>query len=244
MRNIKLLLEYDGTRYQGFTRRDADKTVSRKLQDTLLRITGEDIVLAGAVKTDTGVHATAQTISFAAGTALSLPELKTALNRNLPMDIAVTEIDEMPPRFHAAMNLKSCAYACQIDTGRIPDIFTGKYALHVPEPLNTKAIEAAARHLCGTHDFACFSAGKSRKSTVRSISELILYTSAPSSQLQFYICADHFLRLMPQLIVGTLLDIGTGKRTPADIPAIFGGTQKSSAPCSPAGLCLVETNYL
>lgn len=244
MRNIKLLIEYDGTRYQGFARRDSNKTVSYKIQETLWRVVGEDATFAGAVKTDPGVHATAQTISLVTGSPLSLRELKSALNRSLPMDITVTDIVEMPSRFHAALNLKSCAYTYLLDTGRIPDIFTGKYALHFPEPLDTKAIEAAARHLCGTHDFACFSTGKVKKSTVRSISELVLYISEFSSQLHFFICADSFLRLMPQLIIGTLLDIGTGKRSPDDIPAIFEGTLKSSPPCPSLGLCLVETNYV
>ena len=228
MRNIKLLIEYDGTRYQGFTRRDSGKTISYKLQEALLRVTGKEVDLTGAVKTDPGVHATAQTVHFLTDTPLSLRELKTALNRNL----------------HAALNLKSCAYTYLLDTGRVPDIFTGKYALHFPAPLHTKAIEAAARQLCGTHDFACFSAGKNKKSTVRSISELVLYTSESSSQLHLYICADSFLRLMPQLIVGTLLDIGTGKRFPEDITAILEGTSKCSAPSPALGLCLMETNYV
>lgn len=244
MRNIKLLIEYDGTRYQGFTRRDSSKTISYKLQEALLRVTGKEVDLTGAVKTDPGVHATAQTVHFLTDTLLSLRELKTALNRNLPMDIAVTGISEMPSRFHAALNLKSCAYTYLLDTGHVPDIFTGKYALHFPAPLHTKAIEAAARQLCGTHDFACFSAGKNKKSTVRSISELVLYTSESSSQLHLYICADSFLRLMPQLIVGTLLDIGTGKRSPEDITAILEGTSKCSAPSPALGLCLMETNYV
>lgn len=244
MRNIKLILEYDGTRYQGFARRDSEKTVSYKLQDALLHVAGDYTGFAGAVKTDTGVHAAAQAVSFLTDSDLTLREIKSSLNKTLPMDIAVAKISEMPPRFHAAMNLKSCAYTCQLDIGRVPDVFNGKYALHFPEPLDTKAMESAARHLCGTHDFACFSTGKMKKSTVRSVSELILYTSESAQKLQFYLRADSFLRLMPQLIMGTLLDIGTGKRAPGDIPAILNGLQESSPPVAPSCLCLVETNYV
>lgn len=244
MRNIKLLIEYEGTKYQGFIRRDSDKTISAKLSSAILRVTGEEPEIHAAVKTDALVHALSQTVNFKTNCMLPVNDIKNALNKTLPMNIAVIEAFEMPLRFHASYQLKSCAYLYRLDLGMVPDLFTRRYTLHYPHALNTKAIEAASRYLCGTHDFIGFSSGKHKKSTVRSISELSLYFGPSENQLQFYICADNFLRKMPQLIVGTLLDIGTGARAPEDILDILNGSQKSSAPVPPLGLCLSETNYV
>lgn len=244
MRNIKLIIEYEGTRYQGFVRQDSDKTISSKLSAAILRVTGEEPEIHAAVKTDAYVHALAQTVNFKTDTKLPVHDIKNALNKILPMDIAVTDILEMPPRFHASYQLKSCAYLYRLELGNVPDLFTRRYTLHFPHALNTKSIEAAGRYLCGTHDFSGFSSGKQKKSTKRSVSELSLYFGPSENQLQFYICADSFLRKMPQLIIGTLLDIGTGLRAPEDILEILNGSQKSSSPASPIGLCLSETNYI
>lgn len=244
MKNVKLILEYDGSRYQGFKRRDSRKTISSKIQEAFFRATGEQIDVIAAVNTDTGVHAASQTVNFKTQAPLSPKEIMSLFNRTLPMDIAVTQAVLMPERFHAALNLKSCAYTFYIDMGQIPDVFRQKHCLHYPTALDIRAIEEAGRLLCGTHDFAAFSSVHTKKSTIRSLTGVELSTDNSGTKLELYLSANNFLHLMPQLIIGTLLDIGSGKRTAEDIHKILDGALPCSAPCPACGLFLSETNYI
>lgn len=247
MYNIKLGLEYDGTRYQGFEKKNSSASVSNKLSESLRQITGEEIMLFAAVKTDSGVHASHQTVNFKLHQeypADSLAALCTRLNHRLPMDIRVISASLVPERFHAALNLHSCTYTCRIDTGIVPNVFTRGFAVHFPEALDIPAMSEAAKLLCKKHDFAAFSSGKTKKSTVRTITELTLSSGNEGQELIFTLTADGFLRLMPQLLVGTLLDIGTGKKKIQDIPRILSGEMPCGNPFPAKAFCLTETNYL
>lgn len=244
MQNIKLSLEYDGTRYQGFMKKNSSDTVYHKLSEGIRRITGEDTELFAALKTEPGVHAKAQTINFRLSHPYDPEKLKFQLNRLLPMDIAIRESLEVPPRFHAALNLTSCTYLCQIDTGTVPNIFSQAYAMHIPGPLDLDAMETAAAMLGGTHDFAAFSAGKHKKSTLCTLTEITLSAEPDGKSLTLLMRADKFLRKMPQLLVGTILDIGLAKRAATDIPRIFSGEMPCSAPAPSPAFCLIDTSYL
>lgn len=244
MQNIKLILEYDGTRYRGFEHLKSKETISAKLVNALCRLTDEDVRLFAAVKTDSGVHASAQTVSFLLSRQVDPQALKTQLNRILPADIAVLYAETVPERFHAALNLTSCTYLSRIDNSVIPDIFSSGCSLHIPEILDIQAMNTAASYLCGTHDFTYFSNEKTKKSRIRSITELSLISSSSGTQLCFRITANSFLRKMPQYLTAVLLETGLGRFDARDIPRIFSGEITCPAPSSPKGLCLIETNYL
>lgn len=246
MQNIKLTLEYDGTRYQGFAKKNSSATVSGKLSEAIRQITGEDAELFAAVKTEPGIHAKCQTVNFKLHHDWNpdkLSDLCSALNRRLPMDIAVRTAEIVSERFHSALNLKSCSYTCHIDIGEIPDVFVRSYAMHFPEALDIQAMSEASMLLCKKHDFAAFSAGKTKKSTVRTITELTLSSDNNGQSLCFTMTADSFLRLMPQLLIGTLLEIGTGKKKVQDIPRILSGEMPCGSPALAKAFCLTETNY-
>lgn len=269
MKNMKLTLEYDGTNYQGWQhvdqkgRKGSSNTVCGKITDTLCRLTGESIELFCAERTEPGVHASCQTVSFKTGSALSASEIKRSLNQYLPQDIAVLSAREVPERFHAALNCISRTYTYRIQThvplghpithasagqinpvrqGMVPDVFTRKYTLYVPEQLDIDAMAQGAAAFVGTRDFSCFSSGKKKKSTEKTVLRCEIISPA-GRELHIVTEANGFLHLMPRLIVGTLLDIGLKKRTPACIPAVFSGEEAPGRPAPAHGLCLTGTHY-
>lgn len=243
MQNYKMLIEYDGTRYQGFQNKNTGTIVS-KLQEAVLRVTGEQTTLHAAVRTSPGVHALGQTVSFRLAAPVDTIEFRQKLNHILPQDISIRFVYPAPERFDAALNLQSATVVCRLDIGRIPSIFWRNRTVHMPEELNLEAMKKAAKLLLGSHDFACFSAGRTRKSTVRCITELNLVEDRELHQLIFTLTADGFLRHMPQLVIGTLLDIGTGKLEPEHMGQILGGTCPCGNFLPSKAFCLTETNYL
>ena len=244
MQNIRLTIEYDGTRYRGFEHIRSHETISARLSDALFRLTGEEVKLFPAVKTEPGIHASAQTVSFCLSDSFTPDTLKNQLNKVLPADIAVLEAASVPERFHAALNLTSCTYLCRIDTSAVPDIFSAAFSYHVPDTLDISSMEEAASYLCGTHDFSHFSTAKTKKSCIRSITEISLIPSAASRHLCLRMTANSFLRKMPQFVTAVLLEAGLKRLNVCDIPLIFSGETACPAPYSPKGLCLIETNYL
>lgn len=245
MKNIKLTLEYDGTNYQGWqqlSKKGSSNTICGKITDTLCRMTGESIELFCAARTEPGVHASCQTVSFKTDSTLSASEFRLSLNQYLPQDIAVLSAEEVPERFHAALNCIFQTYTYRIQTLTIPDVFMRKYTLHIPEPLDIAAMSEGASALAGTWNFLGFSSGKKKKSTEKTVlrSEII---SSSDGELHIILQADGFLHMMPRLITGTLLDIGLGKRASACIPVILSGKQAPSKPVPAHGLCLTDTHY-
>lgn len=245
MKNIKLILEYDGTRYQGWQRpgrKTNPATVSGRLINTLSNITQEEITLFCAARTEPGVHASCQTVNFKTSTALSPAELRRALNRYLPRDIAVLSAEEVPERFHSALNLRSLTYTCRIQTGQIPDIFTQKYSYHLPAPLNTSAMNTAASTLLGTHDFRYFSSAKTKKTSEKTL-QAFRIQSVNEQELQITLKGTAFLYQMPGLLIGTLLEIGQNLRSPDSVRAVLAGEEMPAQPVPPYALILTETLY-
>ncbi len=228
MRNIKLILEYDGTRYQGWQqpgKKDPSGTISGRLTGTLCRMTGEEIELFCAARTEPGVHASCQTVSFKTASRIPVPEIRRELNQYLPQDIAVLQAEEVPERFHASLNLLSQTYTYRIHTGAVMDVFRRKYMFHVPR-----------------HDFRCLSSGRTKKSCEKELLSAEIVSPA-EEELRIVLEASSFLHQMPRLIAGTLLDVGTGVRGAACIPAILSSREPASRPAPPAGLCLTQTRY-
>lgn len=245
MRNIKLTIEYDGSRYQGWTRLGKDEstnTISNKIQDVLKKMTGESMAeLNCGCRTEVGVHAYSQIANFKTESDMSLQDMKHYLNRYLPMDIAIIETEEVSERFHAQLNATSKTYMYRMTISDVPSVFDRKHTYHCFKIPDKAVMQQAAMLLIGKHDFKNFSTAKKSKSTVREILDIDVYGDI--EEMQIMIHADDFLHNMARIIVGTLLDIGLGTRKKEDIEAIFNGKQEASAPCDPKGLYLQEITY-
>ena len=166
---------------------------------------------------------------------------KHYLNRYLPMDIAITGVEEMPERFHAQLNATSKTYVYRMTIDDVPSVFDRKYTFHCFQIPDKKLMQQAALLLLGKHDFRNFSSAKKSKNTEREIYDIQIY--GDTEEMQILIHADDFLHNMARFIVSILLDIGFGTRKREDIEDIFSGIQYPSDPCDPKGLYLQEITY-
>jgi tRNA pseudouridine38-40 synthase len=245
MRNIKLTIEYDGKRYSGWQRLgDDDKTVQGKIESVLTQMTGEKIEIIGSGRTDSGTHARGQVANFKTNSPMSRSEMLTFLNRYLPRDIVVKEVEEMPERFHARYNATGKKYSYYVWNDPIPTVFERNHSFFVPQPLDMDKMNEACQKLMGNHDFIGFSAlKKSKKSTVRTIEEITI--KQEGKMLHFTFVGDGFLYKMVRIMMGTLLAIGTGQLPLSVIDEIFDNkVRKQAGETVPAqGLFLDEVYY-
>lgn len=246
VKNFRLLIQYDGKRYNGWQRQgNTDRTIQGKLEQVLSRMTGHAVEIHGAGRTDAGVHARAQTASVKLNTEHTAAQLMDELNTYLPADIAVTACDEMPERFHARLNAKGKRYCYRLCDGGVPDVFRRNYVCAWPERLDVEAMRAAAELLTGTHDFRAFSSvnRRFRKSTVRTIHELSIVRSG--QEICFTLRGTGFLYHMVRILVGTLVEIGAGQRGPETILTALESRDRQQAGITmpPQGLMLEEVYY-
>jgi tRNA pseudouridine38-40 synthase len=249
MRNIKLVVQYDGGRYLGWQRQkekdpESPRTIQGKLELVLSRMTGEKVQLHGACRTDAGVHAEAQVANFLTASALSLQEMRAYLTRYLPEDIAVTAADQVDARFHARYRARRKRYVYRLWTAPQPHVFQRRYCLHLPEPLDLEAMRRAAALLLGRHDFRSFTTLKSRtKSTVRTLHVLEVRERDGWVELAFE--AEGFLHNMARILTGTLLEVGAGRLPAEAMTGILEARERSAAGplAPPEGLCLLEVLY-
>jgi len=245
MRNIRLLLQYEGTRYQGWQKQTSSgNTIQGKLEMLLGRMCGEEIELMASGRTDAGVHALGQVANFHTTSTMSLEEMQKYINTYLPEDIAVVGISEAAPRFHSRLNAIGKQYCYQVINSEVPDVFRRRYALEVPEFLDEDAMRRAAEYLCGEHDFKSFtSAKKGKKSTVRRIDRISI--ERQGDVLTFTFEGNGFLHHMVRILMGTLLEVGTGTRTPESIGEIIDKKSREAAGyLVPAkGLTLMKVFY-
>lgn len=243
--NYKLTLQYDGSRYDGWQRQgNTANTIQGKVEAVLSRLAQAPVELHGAGRTDAGVHALGQAASVQLPHGLTPGQVMDHLNRYLPEDIAVTAVEEAPPRFHARLSAAGKVYRYQLRLGPVPDVFRRKYQYRVEEPLDLAAMERAAALLTGTHDFRSFCANRRfKKSTVRTVRSIEFDRRGADLSLTFR--GDGFLYHMVRILTGTLLEVGLGKRPPEDMAAILSAKDRSAAgPTAPAqGLVLVEVLY-
>lgn len=244
MPNYKLILEYDGSRYRGWQRlADSDMTVQGKVEAVLARTFGEDVEVKGSGRTDAGVHALGQCASFRAVRDLPPAEVLAALRAYLPEDIGAVSVDYAPPRFHARLSAVEKTYRYRVWVTEAPCVFERRYVYILPGDYDLSAMEAAARLLEGTHDFRAFSAVKTKKSTVRTLSRVSI--ERVGDELRFEFTANGFLHHMVRILTGTLLEIGRGDRPPEAVLELLNGELRSEAGFTvPAkGLCLMEVKY-
>ena len=254
MQNIRLTLQYNGARYLGWQRPPKDgfeKTVSCKIISALRRMTGEDISLHAGAKTEPGVHALSQTVSFHTEAALSPEQFRTELNRFLPQDIAVLSAEAAPERFRADLNAKLRTYRYRICTAPVYDIFTSAYTASISPCPDIRLMETAASLLKGRHDFSSFSGARRKRGIEKTLFDIrfdhVKENTFPDSKdtdtLVISLTADDFLYQMPLRIVSVLLEIGMKKRTADVIPLIFSGKETSAVTCETKGLLLTSIKY-
>lgn len=246
MYNYKMKLEYDGGRYAGWQRMGKDdntSTVSTKIIEVLRKFTNEDVELFCGSRTETGVHAYGQTANFKLDREYRPKEIQNYLNRYLPQDIAVLELEEVPDRFHSQLNARSRTYVYRIDTKNIANVFERKYMYHAFHKLDADAMKKAASYFIGSHDYKVFSTVKKNKSTIRDVKSVDIYDDGETMEIT--IKADDFLHNMARLMVGILLDVGNQKRKPEDVKKLLDGVKgvEVSLPAESHALYLLDIEY-
>ena len=210
IRHIKLLIEYDGTNYVGWQRQAAGRSIQDEIERVLSQILQETIIVAGAGRTDAGVHARAQVANFPTEGKLSLREIKGGLNGLLPEDIVVHGVEEVPPEFHARFSAKERVYTYRIT--RVPTALMRKYAWTVPFILDVDRMKQAASAIVGSHDFRSFCKSDSEVVNHHCDIRNACWTE-DGTLLILMISADRFLHGMVRALVGTMVDVGRGYNT-------------------------------
>ena len=253
MRTFKIVVSYDGTDFAGFQRQSNARSVQQVLEEALAPIDGRDVIVAGAGRTDSGVHALGQVASFKLSGPISPDELKKALNATLSAagsnDVRVLAVDEAAEDFNARFSAKAKLYRYRIVNAEVVSPFDRRYAWHVPRPLNLDDLRNAARALEGEHDFAAFqSAGNNATSTVRTMT-VSQWTETPLPEagrlLIYEIAGSGFLKYMVRAVIGTLVEIGSGRRPVDSLERLLvSGNRADAGPTAPPhGLYLVRVDY-
>lgn len=244
MRNIRLDICYDGTRYNGWQRQTAhDNTIQGKLESALSRILGEPIEISASGRTDTGVHARGQVANFHTASGMDCADLLAELRKYLPEDIGIYSCREVSPRFHARLNALEKTYQYRLWNSDAPCVFDRRFVAVMEEELDLDRMNEAARLLLGTHDFSAFCANrKMKKSTVRTIKSFTV--ERVGEEIRFTVTGNGFLHNMVRILVGTLVEVGRGERNADSIPELFGGKREQAGFLAPGkGLCLMEVRY-
>jgi tRNA pseudouridine38-40 synthase len=251
MRNIKLTIAYDGADFHGWQIQPGLPTIQGALTDAVVKITQEKIMIHGASRTDTGVHALGQVAHFKAQSLLGAEEFQRALNALLPPAIRIVAAEEVGPDFHARWQAQSKVYRYRIHRGRVLPPFEYRRALHYSGPLDEDAMARAARQFEGQHDFASFAASSASeeddgdRDTVRILYSSEIVREPAREEIAYVVRGRSFLRYMVRKIVGTLIEVGKGRLGPGDIPILFEERDRSrSGPTAPPeGLYLVSLEY-
>ena len=244
MRNIKLLIAYDGTDFSGWQRQPDRRTVQQVLEEAIGRLTGTVPTTNASGRTDAGVHALGQVVHFftAAGHA---PEVFVkALNATMPPDVRVRGACEVPQAFHSTIDAVTKLYRYEIDNGRVADPFRLRYADHIHTRLDVDAMDRAAQSLAGRHDFHSFETNwPNRTSSVRTITRIAAIRREDAVSIE--VEADGFLYNMVRSITGTLVLVGLGRRPEAWVGEALAAEDRSAAgpTAPPQGLFLVRVNY-
>ena len=244
MRNIKLTIRYDGTRYAGWQSQKNGLAIQDVIQGAIKKITGHKVSLVGSGRTDAGVHAEAQIANFKTRSKIPLEKIRQALNSILPKDIAVTKVEEVSQKFNAQKSAKSKLYRYTIMNNDYMDPLVRHFASKCFYKLDIGSMRKAAKHLMGRHDFKSFRTTDGEdKNSVRTIKNIRIEKCG--YLVYIYIEANGFLYNMVRSIVGTLVEVGRGKFEIARVKEIISQrNRKFSGPTMPAkGLCMVMVKY-
>ena len=244
MRNLRLDICYDGTRYRGWQRLPGrEDTIQGKLETALSRILGETIEISGSGRTDAGVHALGQVANFHCESTMTAPEILGNLRRYLPEDIGIYSCRDVSPRFHARLSAKEKTYRYRIWNSEIPCVFDRRFVAVMPEILDISAMERGAALLLGQNDFSAFCGNpKMKKSTVRYLRSIEIRREG--EEIQLFFTGNGFLHNMVRILVGTLVEVGRNEREAESLTELFGKSRAEAGFLAPPqGLCLMEVQY-
>jgi len=243
-RNIKIILEYDGTAYAGWQYQKNALSIQQVVEEVIEQLTGRRSTVIAAGRTDSGVHALGQVANFKTDSSIPIERWPYAMNALLPEDIRVKCAEEAALSFHARFDAKGKLYRYCIWNAPYSSALLRHLCLHIAKPLDIEAMKAASRYLIGTHDFSSFQAsGSSARDTIRTLWDLDIQKD--DSMINISVSGNGFLYNMVRIIVGTLIDVGLSRLTPQDVKAILDSRdrKKASKTAGPHGLYLVEVYY-
>lgn len=243
--NFKLIIEYDGTDFQGWQIQPDARTVQGEVQRAIEVMTRTKITLIGSGRTDAGVHALGMTAHFHCDTRITAEEFCKGLNSILPQDIVIHACEAAPDDFHARYDARSKVYRYHILNRYLPSALRRNFVWHIRNPLDLDRMQAGAHRLIGRHDFKAFEgAGSPRAHSVRHLLRAD-FSRRDEHIIIFEIEADGFLRYMVRNIVGTLAHVGSGKLSPEDVGRILASKDRGRAGITapPQGLFLEKVNY-
>ena len=244
MRRIRLIVEYEGSAYVGWQTQPNGIAVQQKIEEAIENVTGVRSVLQGSGRTDSGVHALAQVAHFDTNVRMPADKFAFALNTYLPGDIRILYSDEAPETFHARFSAKRKYYRYTVQMGPHADVFTRRTALHVHAPLSFDGLQSTAAEYVGEHDFRAFmSAGSTMENTLRTI--FSSEWTAEGNYLHYDVCGSGFLYNMVRIMVGTMLEINSGRLPRDSVQKALSTADRSFAGATaPAhGLTLLRVVY-
>ena len=242
--NYKIIIHFDGTEYNGWQFQTPEiKTVQGELIRALKIIAKKKVVITGCSRTDSGVHSRGLTANFHLKNRIQADSLRRALNSLLPEDIRIMDCQVAEKSFNARYHASGKTYSYQIFFGQVQSPFSSRYALHIPYPLNLKAMKKSLKYFRGEKNFSSFTSDEPSKKRIREISKLSM--KVRGQNILFSVTGRSFLRYMVRNIIGTIIDVGREKIKPEDIPAIFEAKDRREAgQTAPAkGLTLEKVSY-
>lgn len=244
MKNVMLIVEYQGTNFSGWQRQIGERTVEEEIEKALKKITKENIKLIGSGRTDAKVHAFGQVANFNTTSTIPASRFKYILNTRLPEDITIRESKEVDMDFHSRFSAKAKKYKYIIYNNKMPSALYRNYAYHIPRDIDIDKMKDASKEFIGTHDFTSF---KGRRSVVKDAIRTIYKIDMVQNKdfVEITIIGKSFLRYMVRIIVGTLLEVGYGNLNRADIREIITSKNRSKAKktAEPQGLFLMKVYY-
>ncbi len=245
MKNYRIVVEYDGSRYDGWQKQgNTDQTIQGKIETVLERLIGQSVEVHGSGRTDAGVHALNQVANFHIDINKKEQEIMEYLNHYLPEDIRIKALDQVSERFHSRLNAQEKTYLYRIEMGEKKQVFDRKYIYGLHKSLDVEAMERAAASLCGEHDFKSFCSNrKMKKSTVRNLKKIEF--EKEDTRLLVRFTGDGFLYNMVRILMGTLIEVGLKELRPEEMSGILKAQDRQMAgyTAPPEGLFLESVNY-
>jgi len=247
-RSLKISLAYDGTHYAGWQVQPNQPTVQQALESAWQEVTGETRRITASGRTDAGVHALGQVASLETGSELAAPTLRNALDARTADDIAILSVEDAPAGFHAIRDCTGKRYRYVIQDGPVPDLFVRHYAWRHRNLLDADAMHSAAQRLLGKHDFSSFeAAGAPRADSIRTVRDIEVkrIAAGPAGLIHFEVEADGFLYNMVRNIIGTLAEVGQGRRGESWLSEVLSARDRTVAGVTapPQGLFLMRVDY-
>ena len=245
MRNIKLVIEYDGKEFHGWQKQPNKLNIQGNIEQAIKNITGEDVELNASGRTDRGVHAIGQVANFKTNSEIPIEKFPIALNSNLKKSIRILSAEEMGERFHSRLNCKRKTYRYIINNSEFSSAIYRNLETHIPQKLNVDKMKEAIKYFEGEHDFKAFKAsGTSSKRSVRTIFKGEVF-EMPDNRIWIELTGNGFLYNMVRIIAGTLVEVGIGNIQPEEITEIIDAKDRTLAgkTLPPNGLYLVSVEY-